>query len=121
MSIGIVDDDRQIVADLAGVAFEDDDSVAVGAASELEGSGVRCQVSGVRVIGCSGMSVFFGGFAGAFDQNLNLLADEGLVVGFANFVLKSEEFVIAASFDCVGHIVGVELSAFGAGTLAVFE
>src|SRR4051812_49032373 len=108
MGIGIVDDDRQIVADLAGVAFEDDDSVAVGAASELE-----------MGAGCG--SLFFGGFAGAFDQNLNLLADEGLIVGFADFVLKGEEFVVAVAFDFVRDIVGKELGAFGAGAFAVFE
>ena len=52
--------------------------------------------------------MFFGGFAGAFDEDFDLAAEEGVVVFFADLVLEGEQFVIAATFDIVGDVVGVE-------------
>ena len=83
VGIGIVDDYRQSVADLPRVAVENDDAVAMRASGELErGAGGRER--GVRMI-VVGMA--FGGFAGAFDENFDLAAEEGVVVLLADFVL----------------------------------
>jgi hypothetical protein len=38
VGVGIIDDDRQEMADLAGIAVEDGDAVAVSAAGELRSS-----------------------------------------------------------------------------------
>src|SRR5689334_14762986 len=71
MGVGIVDDDWQEVPDLAGIAVEDDDPVAMRAAGELKGVAMT---GGLRIAMLVRMCVRFGGFAGAFDQDLNLSA-----------------------------------------------
>src|SRR4051812_3079063 len=104
MGVGVVDNNWQVVADLPGVALENDDTIAMRAPRELEvGTGGWGLGAGGRL--------FFGGFAGAFHQDLDLLADEGMVVGLADFVLESQQFMIALAFDFVGNIVGVQLGA----------
>ena len=47
VDVCIVDNDRQEVADLAAVAVEDDDPVAMGAAGELKSRAVGCRLSAV--------------------------------------------------------------------------
>src|SRR5262245_43559876 len=85
VGVGGVDDDWQEVPDLAGIAVEDDDAVAVGATGELK-MGARGWGLGTGLV--VRVCVPLGCFAGAFDQDLDLPADEGVVVFFADLVLQ---------------------------------
>ena len=109
----------RVVADLARIAVENDDSVAVRAAGELEGTAFSCRWRGRP--SSLGFGVLFGGFARAFDEDFDLAAEEGVVVFFADLVLEGEQFVVAAAFDFVGDVVGVQIGALGAGAFAVLE
>src|SRR4051812_43678783 len=113
MSVGIVNDDWQRVANLAWVALENDNPVAMGAAGEL-----KCMAVGRRQ---PAFSLFFGGFAWPLDQNIDLLANKGVVVCFADFVLQGEQLVVAVAFNFVRNVVRVQLGALRAGAFAVLE
>ena len=112
---GVVDVDWQGLADLAAVAVEDDDAVAHGSAGELYllriVDSLRC-----RLVLASEARL-----AWAFDQHLDLLAEELLVVLFADRVLDRQQLIVAPPFDLVGHVVREMLRPFGPGPFAVLK
>src|SRR5690606_21112914 len=80
VGVGVVDRNRQRLADLAEVAVEDDDPVAHRAAHELDGVALFVAA--------------FGGFAAAFDEDLDLSTEKTLVVLLADLVLDREQLVV---------------------------
>ena len=106
----VVDGDFGHGADESWVAVEDGDAVAAGAAHELDGAGVV----GFVVLLCVSL-------AGAFDEDVDGLADHFGVVFLADFVLEGEHFVVASAFGFFGDVVGHEAHGLGAGAFGVFE
>jgi hypothetical protein len=49
------------------------------------------------------------------------LADEPLVVFFADLVLNSQQFIVPSLLDLFRHIVGQQFGGLGTSPLAVFE
>src|SRR5580704_10962348 len=74
----------------AGIAVENDDTIARRAANELDRA--VCGRFGVR-------SQFSRGFARALDQHLDVAANEGRVLFVADLILDRQELVVAATLD----------------------
>ena len=82
--VGVVDRDVEQLADLAAIAVEDHDPVAVRAADQLHD---RSPPSSCR----------WRGLARPFDQHFHLAADERLVVFLADRVLDRQQLVVATA------------------------
>jgi hypothetical protein len=87
VGVGVVDDDGEEAADLARVAVEDDDAVAVGAAGELERAGftwTSLSETRIRVSERRGHVLL----ARAFDEHFHFLTQKRLVVFLTDVVLE---------------------------------
>ena len=72
-------------------AIEDNDPVACRAAGELHGRAIIALLSGR--------------FARALDEDLNVTADERLVLLFTDRVLDRQEFLVPSALDRVWDVV----------------
>ncbi len=97
----VMDEDGAKLSGLALVAVPDDDAIAVRSACHLTQR--------------AGLAAPDRQLAGAFNQNFDSLAEESQVIFLTDGVLKSQQLLVAALFDFVGHIVLKQCRGFGTG------